>query len=164
MCAGAILTQNTNWNNAEKALRNLIEVEAMDAGRIACMNLGKLEKLVKPSGFFRQKAGRLKEFSRFVLSFGSLENFLKNVTRKELLVVNGIGMETADSILLYACGKPYFVIDAYTKRLVEECGIDEKGYESLRKLFESRLPKDVELYREFHALIVIHGKRNMKSV
>ncbi|MBI2545120.1 MAG: endonuclease III domain-containing protein [Candidatus Aenigmarchaeota archaeon] len=160
ICLGAILTQNTNWKNVEKAIANLIDANAMDPESILNMPTNKLEELIKPSGFFKQKTKRLKEFSKFVLSYGSFENFKKNATREQLLNVNGIGKETADSILLYACGKPYFVVDTYTRRLFSNLGLikgDEK-YDNIRQLFESKLPKDVELYKEFHALIVKHGK------
>jgi len=160
ICIGAILTQNTNWRNVEKAIANLIDVDAIDPVAILNMPTNKLEGLIRPSGFFRQKAKRLKEFSEFVLSYGSFEKFAKNVTREELLDVNGIGKETADSILLYACGKPYFVVDAYTRRLFSNLGLikGDEEYDDIRQLFESKLPKNVELYKEFHALIVKHGK------
>lgn len=160
ICIGAILTQNTNWRNVEKAIINLIDADAIDPAIIANMRTSRLEKLIRPSGFFRQKAKRLKEFSRFVLSYDSFENFKQNVTRDELLGINGIGKETADSILLYACEKPYFVVDAYTRRLFSRLGLirGDEEYDTIKQLFESKLPKDVEIYREFHALIVKHGK------
>jgi len=122
-----------------------------------------LERLVKPSGFYRQKAKRLKSFAKFVVDFDG--NFYKNVTRDELLAIKGIGRETADSILLYACSKPYFVVDAYTRRLFSRLGLikGSEDYEKLRKMFEERLPKDAELYKEFHALVVEHEKRR-KSI
>lgn len=160
VCVGAILTQNTSWKNVEKALANLINEDAMSPEKITAMRMEKLQRLVRPSGFFRQKAKRLKEFSRFVLSFGSLERFLSDVTREELLDVKGIGEETADSMLLYACGKPYFVVDAYTRRLLADENVirgDEK-YDYVRNLFESSIDRDVELYKQFHALIVVDRK------
>lgn len=160
ICIGAILTQNTNWRNVEKAIGNLIDADSVDPATIVNMPAKKLERLIRPSGFFRQKTKRLKELSRFVLSYGSFERFAKNVTREELLSVNGIGKETADSILLYACGKPYFVVDAYTRRLLSGLGLikGNEEYDEIRRLFESELQKNVELYKEFHALIVKHGK------
>ena len=160
ICIGAILTQNTNWANVEKAIDNLIKEKCVDPKKIAEMDGRKLQALVRPSGFFRQKAQRLKEFSDFVLTFGGVENFLKNVTREGLLEINGVGHETADSILLYACGKPYFVVDAYTRRMFSALGIvkDDMGYEVIRNFFEENMEKDAKLYNEFHALIVRHSK------
>ncbi len=159
VCIGAILTQNTSWGNVEKALDNLVKMNCVDAAKIAEMDARSIERLVKPSGFFRQKARRLKGFSRFVLDFGSMKKFLRNVTREQLLSVNGIGPETADSILLYACGRPYFVVDAYTKRMFSALGIvGGEDYEQTRSFFESGIPRDAELYKEFHALIVRHAK------
>lgn len=159
ICIGAILTQNTNWGNVEKAISNLVTANAIDPKKIAEMNIRKLQSLIKPSGFFRQKAKRLKEFSKFVLTFGTVEKFLKYVTRDELLNVKGIGHETADSILLYACGKPYFVVDAYTRRMFSSLGlIEDTDYEVIRNFFEERVPQDAQLYKEFHALIVKHAK------
>jgi len=162
ICIGAILTQNTNWKNVEKALDNLIRDNTIDPDKIVEMPTKRLERLVRPSGFFRQKAKRLKEFSKFVLTYGSFERFLSNVTRDELLSVNGIGKETADSILLYACGKPLFVVDKYTRELLSEHNfIDgDEEYDEIKNIFESSLPKDVELYKHFHALIVVDGKKN----
>jgi len=168
VCLGAILTQNTNWKNVEKALDNLDSAGLRTPEFIVRTPLKKLEKIIRPSGFYRQKAKRLKALAEFVLSFGGFENFRKNVKRSELLGVKGIGPETADSILLYACGRPYFVIDAYTRRLVRHLGWDKKfglkmDYEPLRKFFERNLPRDVPLYKEFHALIVEWGKFRKRS-
>lgn len=164
ICVGAILTQNTNWGNVEKAIGNLIKAQAISAEKIVGIDIRKLQSLIKPSGFFRQKALRLKEFSRFVLTFGSIDNFLRNVTREELLNVKGIGPETADSILLYACEKPYFVIDAYTRRMFSSLDlIEDTDYEYIRNFFERRVPRDAQLYKEFHALIVKHAKTCCKG-
>ncbi len=161
ICIGAILTQNTSWKNVEIAIANLIEADAIDAKKIASMAIRRLEKLIRPSGFFRQKARRLKEFSRFVISYGIFNNFVKNVSREDLLEVKGIGKETADSILLYACNKPYFVVDNYTRRLLAELGVikGNESYDEIRKMFEKSLPRHVVLYKEFHALIVEHMKK-----
>ena len=131
------------------------------------MDMSKLRRLIKPSGFFNQKAKRLKAFARYAIgNFGSVGNFLRNITREELLKVNGIGPETADAILLYACSKPYFVVDAYTKRIFSRLGIIEQSwkYEQVREFFENNLPKDVQIYQEFHALIVKHAKECCKKV
>lgn len=162
ICLGAILTQNTNWNNVEKALENLSKNEILTPEDVSKINTRKLETLIKPSGFYKQKAKRLREFARFVLSFGDFENFRKNVKRSELLEVKGIGFETCDSILLYACNRAYFVIDSYTKRFIRNLGIETKDdYESLREYFEKNLPRKIEIYKEFHALIVEWGKRKV---
>lgn len=159
ICIGAILTQNTNWDNVEKAISNLVDAKAISPGKIAKMDARRLQSLIRPSGFFRQKSRRLKDFSAFVLTFGTVRNFLENVAREQLLAVKGIGPETADSILLYACEKPYFVVDAYTRRMFTSLGmIDSEDYGHIRNYFESKLPKDAKLYNEFHALIVRHAK------
>ena len=158
ICIGAILTQNTNWRNVEKALQNLSDAGAVSAERIAKMRLSKLEKLIRPSGFYRQKAGRLKKFCAFVVQFNG--NFYKDVTREHLLSLNGIGRETADSILLYACNKPFFVVDAYTRRLLSQEKIirGSENYDQIRGMFEDQLPRKTKIYKEFHALIVQNGK------
>jgi endonuclease-3 related protein len=160
VCVGAILTQNTNWRNVERALDVLSENKAVSPADVLEIKNEKLEQLIRPSGFYRQKAIRLRTLAEFVLSFGSFEKFRNKVERRELLKVKGIGPETADSILLYACGRPHFVIDAYTRRFVRSLGLKiPLDYESLRQHFENSLPKDVALYKEFHALIVEWGKR-----
>lgn len=167
ICIGAILTQNTAWKNVEKALSNLDESACRTVDDILNVDMSKLRRLIKPSGFFNQKAKRLKVFARYVIeNFGSVGNFLRSITREELLKVNGIGPETADAILLYACSKPYFVVDAYTKRIFSRLGIIEQSwkYEQVREFFENNLPKDVQIYQEFHALIVKHAKECCKKV
>ncbi|MBI2578130.1 MAG: endonuclease [Candidatus Aenigmarchaeota archaeon] len=163
ICVGAILTQNTSWRNAEKALQNLSDAKITSADKIAEMPLPKLQKLIKPSGFYRQKSKRLKNFCVFVKNFNG--NFYKEVTREQLLALNGIGRETADSILLYACGRPCFVVDAYTRRMLSRLGLigGGEGYEEIRQLFEKALPKDVNMFREFHALIVEDGKAHARN-
>ena len=160
ICVGAILTQNTNWNNVEKALENLSKEKIKTPKQVRQIRTAKLQQLIKPAGFFKQKSLYLKELSRLLISFTSFNNFKKNVTREQLLNVRGIGPETCDSILLYACSRPYFVIDAYTKRTFRRLGILEyENYENVRRKFESQLPRNVKLYKEFHALIVEHAKK-----
>lgn len=160
ICVGAILTQNTNWNNVERALDNLRRKGITSPRGTLKIRTEELERVIRPSGFYRQKAERLKTLARFILDFGSFSEFRKNVKRNELLGMKGIGPETCDSILLYACGRPCFVIDSYTRRFVRAFGLDvAEDYESLREFFESSVRKDVELYKEFHALIVEWGKR-----
>jgi len=159
VCVGAILTQNTNWRNVERVLDNLKNEKMISPTDIKNIDKASLERLVRPSGYYRQKAERLKTFADFGLSFGAFPGFSKNVTRERLLGVKGLGPETADSILLYALGRPVFVIDAYTKRVFRRLGIiDSDDYEKLRKFFEESVPKDAEIYKEFHALIVEHAK------
>lgn len=161
---GAILTQNTSWKNVEKAIKNLKKEKMLNCKKIANINIRKLEKMIQPSGFYKQKAERLKRFCKYLdESYDSdLNKFFNrdtNVIRNELLSLNGIGNETADSILLYAGEKPIFVIDAYTKRMCERTGIvNAKKYDELQSFFEKNLPKNIEMYKEFHALIVELGK------
>jgi endonuclease III related protein len=153
---GALLTQNTNWKNVEKAITNLKQAKALDPRKILKMKKTRLETLIRPSGFYRQKAERLK-----LLSAKYLEILERDGApmREELLSVKGVGKETADSILLYAFDLPYFVIDAYTRRFCTHHKLFKgKEYDEYRGFFESNLPRDVELYKEYHALIVAWGK------
>jgi len=163
---GAILTQNTNWSNVEKALANLQRAEALSIARLAALPDEVLQELIRPSGFFRQKAARIKRFVRHLEDCyqGVLARLLSqdvNRARNELLELNGIGPETADAILLYAGDRPSFVIDAYTVRLLQRLGLldNNPGYEALRSTVMQALPVDVGLYNEFHALIVHTCKR-----
>ncbi|HAX61645.1 MAG TPA: endonuclease [Elusimicrobia bacterium] len=157
---GAILTQNTAWNNVEKALSNLRSANLLNIKKISKINLRKLQSLIKPSGFYKQKAKRLKNFTNSIRPIGLIEN----LRREYLLSLNGVGPETADSILLYGLGKPYFVIDAYTKRLINRLGIfDSQDYHEIQKFFEKNVPKDVEIYKEYHALIVALAKNFCKK-
>ena len=160
---GAILTQQTAWANVEKAIQNLKRQGLLDVHALATASLGRIEKCVRCTGFYRQKAARLADVSRYLAEKwgGDLDRFFAQPleeARKELLALKGVGFETADSILLYAGGKPIFPVDAYTVRMCRCLGIEAKGYEELRAYFEERLPRDVELYKEFHALIVELGK------
>ena len=163
ICVGAILKQNTNWKNVEKALDNLIKAKKLSAEDIASTRLSALEKLLRPSGTYRQKARRIKDFANFIANFDG--DFYKDVTRDQLLAVKGIGRETADSILLYACNKPYFVVDTYTRRLFSQIGIikGNEDYDEIRGLIEKNLLRDVHTYREFHALIVENGKKKARA-
>lgn len=153
---GALLTQNTNWKNVEKAIANLKKAGKLEPRRLLETENRELETLIRPSGFYRQKAERLKLLTAKYLDIikrGSLP------TRDELLLVKGVGKETADSILLYAFDLPYFVIDAYTKRFCSHHALFEgKEYDEYRLFFESSLPRSVQLYKEYHALIVRWGK------
>jgi endonuclease-3 related protein len=158
---GAILTQNTNWSNVEKAIANLRAAHAIDIVSIDRMPPEELERLIRPSGFFRQKAQRLKHFTRFLSSdfagsLGGLFALPDEQLRNLLLLQPGIGPETADSIILYAAGKASFVVDAYTQRILQRVGIEAENssYEQTRNLFMENLPADVELFNQYHALIV----------
>lgn len=159
VCVGAILTQNTAWKNAELALNNLSSAGCRTFMDMLSIDLKLLAGLVRPSGYYNQKAGKLKSLASFVGSFGSFEAFLAKATREGLLSVKGIGQETADSILLYACGRPEFVADAYTKRVFSRLGlVGEADYEDVKRFFESCLERDASLFNEYHALIVEHAK------
>jgi len=165
VAVGAILTQNTNWGNVEKAIENLKKQKALAVKPIHDMPVQKLAELIKPARYFNVKAKRLKNFIHFLMNkyHGSMNRIgdgNTQVIRKNLLDVNGIGPETADSILLYALGKPVFVIDAYTKRVLSRHGImgDEKSYDEFQELFHSALKRDVKLYNQYHALFVKVGK------
>lgn len=167
---GAILTQNTNWGNVEKAIDNLKKQNALSARVIHKMPVRLLSELIRPTGYFNIKAKRLKSFIDFLMNnyHGSMKR-MKNTDmhslRKKLLSINGIGPETADSILLYALEKPVFVIDAYTKRVLSRHGImnHEKPYDEFQELFYSALEKDVKLFNEYHALFVNLGKTFCKK-
>lgn len=160
---GAILTQRTNWKNAELALNNLRKKGIGSLNDIYRLGSRKLVPLIKPAGFYQIKAEYLFNLAKFVIeNYGNLEKMKRDdgkTLREKLLKLKGIGPETADSILLYALDKPVFVIDEYTKRWVEKHHLATKtDYCFLQKLFEENLRKDLKLYQDFHALIVIDGK------
>ncbi|MEK7851396.1 MAG: endonuclease III domain-containing protein [Deltaproteobacteria bacterium] len=162
---GAILTQNTSWGNVEKAIRNLKAEGILSPEDLRDVNHNHLAMLIRPSGYFNIKAGRLKHFIEYLFKRhgGSLKKMfsleLKQL-RHELLEVKGIGPETADSILLYAGGYPVFVVDAYTVRIFQRLGIlpEEVTYHETQEIFMDSLPDDVKLFNEYHALIVRLGK------
>lgn len=162
---GAILTQNTNWHNVEKAIKNLKKARVLEAKKLYKLPHSKLAGLIRPAGYFNIKAGRLKEFLRFF--FQNYQGDLKNmrnkksaVLREELLAVKGIGPETADSILLYALNRPIFVVDAYTRRILFRHSLIEEdaSYSQIQNLFMKSVQNDVELFNEYHALLVRLGK------
>jgi len=164
VCIGAILTQNTSWKNVEKALVLLKQNGMTSPKRVAEAGASELERSVRPSGFYRQKAERLKVFADFVLGFGGFRGFSGKVTREQLLKVRGIGPETADSIMLYALDRPVFVVDAYTRRVFMRLGFGDKGgYEEWRQFFESSMLHDTSVYSEYHALIVELAKRHCRK-
>lgn len=156
---GAVLTQNTNWNNVEKAIENLKKENMLFPEKILESSSENIKKLIKPSGFYNAKALTLRRLTAFVYN-NNIKNTPTKKIREKLIKIKGVGPETADSILLYAYKRPVFVIDAYTKRLVRRLGItDKEKYDDLQHHFQSSLPEDTELYAEFHALIVEHSKK-----
>jgi endonuclease-3 related protein len=165
VCIGAILTQNTNWQNVERAINNLKKEKLLNPIKLHRLPQRKLAQLIRPSGYFNIKAGRLKEFLNFLFDEfdGDLNRMSQEETkglRDKLLEVKGIGPETCDSILLYAGNKAVFVIDAYTKRILLRHKLIKEGatYQDMQKLFVWNLPKSVKLYNEYHALLVRLGK------
>jgi endonuclease III related protein len=162
---GAILVQHTSWTNVATAIEKLRRASLLTPRAVDAVSTERLARLIRSSGYFRQKARKLKNFVRFLRRAyqGSLAKMSRAPTlvlRQQLLAVHGIGPETADSILLYAVKHPVFVIDAYTRRILERHGLADArlDYEEVRKLFERNLSADVALYNEFHALIVHTGK------
>jgi endonuclease-3 related protein len=162
---GAILTQNTNWGNVEKAIRNLKAQGLLSPGELFRIDEQRLAGLIRPSGYYNIKARRLKHFISFLIEqyAGDLQAMLAEETgllRGKLLSVKGIGEETADSILLYAAGKPIFVVDAYTRRILERHGLIPPGcsYGEMQKLFMKNLQHCAPFFNQYHALIVNAGK------
>jgi len=161
IAVGAILTQNTNWSNVEKAIRNLKLARALSTKALHTMPAAELSGHIRPAGYYNIKAKRIKNLVTFLREEyqGSMKRMAKEnlpVIREQLLSVNGIGPETADSIILYALEKPIFVIDAYTKRILSRHTIlhHDASYETYQKLFHEKLIKDVSLFNEYHALMV----------
>ena len=162
---GAVLTQNTAWSNVEKAIANLKRARLLTPSRLVSLPMRRLASLLRPSGYFNIKAQRLKHLLEFIQSTydGSLERMFAvepAELRQKLLGVNGIGPETADSILLYAGEKPVFVVDAYTKRVFSRHGVvgSDTDYRTMQRLFMENLPPDHQIYNEYHALLVRVGK------
>ena len=162
---GAILTQNTSWLNVEKAISNLKKQKLLSLRRLYKMPVRELAKIIRPVGYHNIKACRLKNFLKFFIK--SYQGSIKKISlveikdlRKDLLKVNGIGPETADSILLYALNKPVFVVDAYTRRIFARHGLlrENSTYDETQNLFMKNLKKDVKLFNEYHALLVRIGK------
>ena len=162
---GAVLTQNTNWHNVEKALDNLKAIDILHPLGLHQTPEEQLAQLIRPAGYFKVKAKRLRHLLDWLFDAGGgqLEHHDQRSTpalREDLLAVHGIGPETADSILLYAFNRPVFVVDTYTARLAVRHGLIEPpfDYHELQDLFQSNLPPDVSLFNEYHALIVRLGK------
>ncbi len=163
---GAILTQSAAWGNVEKAIANLREADALSSKALRSLSTPKLAKLVRPCGYYNAKALKLKSFAYWLgnhhdddldsLFASSVEDL-----RQKLLSINGIGQETADSIILYAAGKPIFVVDAYTRRIISRLGLApaKNSYADYQALFMGNLPPDAALFNEYHALLVCLGKK-----
>lgn len=167
---GAILTQNTSWTNVQKAVRNLRKKNLLSPERLHASDSSTLASLIRPAGYFNIKAERLRNFTSFLFKdySGSLDKLFRKESkalREELLSINGAGPETADSIMLYAAGRPEFVIDAYTKRIFSRHGLTDPdaGYEEIKSVFMDNLPRDAALFNEYHALIVRTAKDYCKT-
>jgi endonuclease-3 related protein len=165
IAVGAILTQNTAWTNVERAIANLKRERLLSPEKVLACRDGVLHEALRPSGYFRVKAKRLRSFCDYLMSRyqGSMKRMARRPLeelRPELLEVDGIGPETADDILLYACEKPVFVVDAYTRRILSRHGLCQPDvkYEPLRALFEAHLESDIQHFKEYHGLIVYAGK------
>lgn len=167
MMAGAILTQNTSWTGVESAIANLKQAGLLSPEKLAKAERVQIEALIRPSGYFRQKAARLAGFAGFLLDHGGIDRLKKREAdelRKLLLSVNGIGPETADSMLLYALDMPVFVVDAYTKRVFSRVGEvnANDSYAEVQHYFTERLSPSLPLFQEYHALIVKHAKEHCR--
>lgn len=171
IAVGAILTQNTAWRNVELAIANLRQQNLLTARAMLDCPIDDLAAAIRPSGYFRVKAQRLRHFGQYLIDRydGDLARMARRPLeelRPELLAVHGIGPETADDILLYACDHPVFVVDAYTRRILSRHGhaAPDIPYEDLRALFERTLPHDVAMFKEYHGLIVYTGKDFCRSM
>ena len=156
---GAVLTQQTRWTNVEQAIANLKEHGLLEPETLAQAEVELIEELVHCCGFYRQKASRLNNIAQYFADIGidNVFNVTTDELRDDMLSLNGVGNETADSIVLYAANKPKFVIDAYTTRIMNCLGING-NYIRLQELFEKELPANVDMYKEYHALIVEFAK------
>jgi len=167
---GAVLVQNTAWKNVEKAIANLKDQDLLEPEALYAVSAEELEELIRPAGYYRIKARRLRNLLDYVIQGhdGSLERMFDtglSTLREELLEINGIGPETADSILLYAGGLPVFVVDTYTHRILARHGWIgfEADYFELQDHCQSSLPEDVPLFNEFHALLVRLGHHHCRK-
>jgi endonuclease-3 related protein len=167
---GAILTQSAAWGNVEKAIANLRAARALSPPALRQLSLPRLATLVHPCGYYNAKALKLKSFAYWLGNHydDDLDKFFADDIdrlRQQLLTIQGIGQETADSIILYAASKPIFVIDAYTRRIINRIGLapDKNSYAAYQAFFMEHLPPDTGLFNEFHALLVCLGKNVCKS-
>ena len=170
MIVGAILTQSAAWSNVEKAIANLKAAKALSAKALNHLSLSGVAALIHPSGYYNAKALKLKSLAHWLEKYygNNLDKLFANNTdylRQQLLSIHGIGRETADSIILYAANKPIFVIDAYTRRIINRIGLapDSNSYTAYQTLFMDNLPADVRLFNEYHALLVCLGKSVCRS-
>ena len=165
MIVGAILTQSAAWSNVEKAIANLKAARALSAEALHRLSLAELAAIIRPCGYYNAKALKLKSLARWLReNYGNnLDKLFASDTvplRQQLLAVHGVGEETADSIILYAAHKPVFVIDAYTRRIIDRVGLapESQSYAAYQALFMDNLPADAGLFNEYHALLVCLGK------
>lgn len=163
---GAILTQAAAWLNVEKAIQNLKATTTLSPGALRRLSLSEIAALIYPCGYYNAKARKLKSLAQWLGEYynDNLDKLFANDTanlRQQLLSIYGIGEETADSIILYAANKPVFVIDAYTRRIINRIGLASSGgsYAAYQALFMDNLPADTELLNEYHALLVSLGKK-----
>ena len=163
---GAILTQSAAWGNVEKAIANLRSADVLSPKALRQLSAPRLAKLVRPCGYYNAKARKLKSFAYWLgnhYNYDLNKLFARDIDelRQQLLSVNGIGQETADSIILYAADKPIFVVDAYTRRIISRLGLapDKNSYADYQALFMENLPPDAALFNEYHALLVYLGKK-----
>ncbi len=167
---GAILTQNVSWTNAARAVANLEDAGMLDPHLLATADADDIARLIVPSRFYNQKAERIRTFAGvYVAEFGADPSAMAametGALRKRLLALRGLGKETVDTILLYACEKPVFVVDAYTRRIFSRYGLLPEGasYDRTQRLFADNLAPDVELFNDYHAQIVCLGKTVCKK-
>jgi endonuclease-3 related protein len=155
--AGAILVQQTRWENVDRVLQEMRRRGLMSPEAVATFSVDELESIVRPAGFYRNKARSLQGIARYMTDNPGAFSMPAGELRKQLLALRGIGDETADVLVLYVAGRPSFVVDAYARRTLKCLGI-EGSYRHLQLLFHESLPADVDVYRHFHALFVEHGK------
>ncbi|MDK2889794.1 MAG: endonuclease related protein [Methanoculleus sp.] len=167
---GAILTQNVSWTNAARAVRNLQDAGMLDPHLLAGADTADIARLIVPSRFYNQKAERIREYARvyaaeFRADTAAMADVETGALRERLLALRGLGKETADTILLYACEKPVFVVDAYTRRIFSRYGLLPEGasYDRTQRLFADNLEEDVELFNDYHAQIVRLGNAVCKK-
>lgn len=164
---GSLLTQNTNWKNAEKAIIELHKKDLIDIDNILAIKHDELAGIVRSSGYFNQKAKKLKNLCQFLKATPLSKIAKMDVwdARRQLLGINGVGRETADSILLYALNMPIFVVDAYTRRIFCNLGFikHDSDYDDIQSLFMANLEPDYRIFNEYHALIVEHAKQHYKN-
>jgi len=168
VCVGAVLVQHTAWANVERALARLREAGAFSLQAVVSLTEDELADLVRPAGMPLQKARRLKAFAALVERHGGAQGLMALPTdelRAALLGTYGVGRETADAVLLHAARRPVFVVDAYTVRLFRRLGLGPEGnrYDTWQRWFQERLPEDRELYRRYHAAIVLHCKETCRA-